>query len=173
MTNKEFISSLQAELEAERLVLAAWGAERDVANARIAALEAKAERLERLGATQDDICNHRARVISEQDDRIAALEAEVKHQAARLPNFFREVFRSAFPGDHDGLMYAKHTLIWMQEDADRYRWLRDHQAQWSEEGCGYFDYEMRVPTGVSDIAHRFHNVPLPSLDQAIDAAMTR
>jgi uncharacterized small protein (DUF1192 family) len=74
------VERLTAELAAERLVLAAWGVERDVANDRIAALEVEVERLEeaRDGA-----------LLLDRDHLLAAVE-RLTQQWAKLRTVIRD-----------------------------------------------------------------------------------
>jgi hypothetical protein len=85
------MSDLIGGLRMEAVTARTFG-EADVANLcddaadRIEALEVEVQRLEKLGAIQDSVCDHRARVISEQDTHIKALEAKVKELERLIPD---------------------------------------------------------------------------------------
>lgn len=100
-------------------------------------------------------------------DLFAALEAEVAAWVLKAQEQHADLERVM---SHNVALRAEVERL--RTDAARYRWLRDYRAEWSVDSeSENFEYEMRVPTGVTTIAHQFHGTPLPSLDEAIDAIL--
>lgn len=57
-----------------------------------------------------------------------------------------------------------------EKDAARYRWMRDNHDTASTLD-GNIAFTVEIETGVTWTAYTFHDVPMPSFDDAVDSAM--